>query len=160
MSKQLQEALKSIDAGRIALPRDSLWDIAYSNAAKLPPLDILQPSAEILKTLDAARISLPKPLLPPPINGGIAPASYGGGEAAAEPPARESATRITSSGDLGRLIRKAREDRNLSQQSFADLAGVGRRFVSELENGKATLEFDKVLKVAHAAGISIFAKLR
>ena len=65
---------------------------------------------------------------------------------------------INSPEDLGLLIRKARERRSQSQQSFADLAGVGRRFVSELENGKATLELGKVLKVMRAAGISIFAR--
>jgi y4mF family transcriptional regulator len=65
---------------------------------------------------------------------------------------------INTPEDLGLLIRKARERRNQSQQSFADLAGVGRRFVSELENGKATLELGKVLKVMRAAGISIFAR--
>lgn len=65
---------------------------------------------------------------------------------------------VKSPEDLGLLIRKARERRNQSQQSFADLAGVGRRFVSELENGKATLELGKVLKVMRAAGISIFAR--
>lgn len=65
---------------------------------------------------------------------------------------------VKSPEDLGLLIRKARERRNQSQQSFADLAGVGRRFVSELENGKATLELGKVLKVMRAAGIAIFAR--
>ena len=65
---------------------------------------------------------------------------------------------INTPEDLGFLIRKARERRNQSQQSFADLAGVGRRFVSELENGKATLELGKVLKVMRAAGISMFAR--
>lgn len=65
---------------------------------------------------------------------------------------------ITSPEDLGLLIRRAREKRNLSQQRFADLAGVGRRFVSELENGKATLELGKVLKVMRAAGVSIFVR--
>ncbi len=63
---------------------------------------------------------------------------------------------ITASVDLGNLVREARERRNLSQQTFADLAGVGRRFVSELENGKPTLEFEKVVKVARAAGLSLF----
>jgi transcriptional regulator with XRE-family HTH domain len=29
--------------------------------------------------------------------------------------------------DLGRMVRHAREERRLSQQTFADLAGVGRR---------------------------------
>lgn len=65
---------------------------------------------------------------------------------------------ITSPEDLGLLVRRAREKRNLSQQRFADLAGVGRRFVSELENGKATLELGKVLKVMRAAGVSIFVR--
>ena len=68
--------------------------------------------------------------------------------------------KIASAGDLGRLLRAAREERGLSQQAFADLAGVGRRFVSELENGKATLEIDKVLSVAAAAGIDVFARRR
>lgn len=67
---------------------------------------------------------------------------------------------IVSASDLGRLVRRAREGRHLSQQSFADLAGVGRRFLSELENGKSTLELGKVLKVANAAGISLLARER
>jgi len=49
---------------------------------------------------------------------------------------------------------------NLNQQQFADVAGVGRRFISELENGKATLEFDRVLQVSKAAGIDLYARQR
>ncbi len=71
------------------------------------------------------------------------------------PPAK-----ITSVADIGVLVRAARERQKLSQLAFADLAGVGRRFLSELENGKATLEFDKVLKVAAASGIDLFVKER
>lgn len=67
---------------------------------------------------------------------------------------------IATAKDIGRLVRKARETRKLSQQSFADLTGVGRRFISELENGKATLEFDKVVSVAAAAGIDLMARER
>ncbi|WP_246670774.1 helix-turn-helix transcriptional regulator [Aminobacter sp. MDW-2] len=67
---------------------------------------------------------------------------------------------VVSPSDLGLLVRRARETRHLSQQSFADLAGVGRRFLSELENGKPTLELGKVLKVARTAGISLFARQR
>jgi len=67
---------------------------------------------------------------------------------------------VTSVHDLGQLVREAREQRKLSQQAFADLVGVGRRFVSELENGKATLEFDKVLQVASATGIDLLARRR
>ncbi|GLR60568.1 type II toxin-antitoxin system Y4mF family antitoxin [Rhizobium indigoferae] len=67
---------------------------------------------------------------------------------------------LDSIGDLGRMVRRLRERRKLSQQEFADLAGVGRRFISELENGKPTLEFAKVLQVARAAGISLIARGR
>ncbi len=67
---------------------------------------------------------------------------------------------IEAASDLGRLIRIARQDMRLSQQQFADLAGVGRRFVSELENGKSTLEFGLVLQVCRAAGIDINARRR
>ncbi|KNY31098.1 helix-turn-helix transcriptional regulator [Agrobacterium genomosp. 3 str. CIP 111-78] len=67
---------------------------------------------------------------------------------------------IDSIADLGRMVRRLRERRKQSQQEFADLAGVGRRFISELENGKPTLEFAKVLQVARAAGISFIARDR
>ena len=66
-----------------------------------------------------------------------------------------SAVPIASAHDLGQLVRDARVQRKLSQQAFADLVGVGRRFISELENGKATLEFDKVLLVASATAASM-----
>lgn len=67
---------------------------------------------------------------------------------------------VTSARDLGQLIRKERESRKLSQQEFADLVGVGRRFISEFENGKTTLEFDKVLQVVSATGIDVSARRR
>ena len=67
---------------------------------------------------------------------------------------------VSVAADLGRLVTIARKDMRLSQQQFADLAGVGRRFISELENGKSTLEFGLVLQVCRAAGIDINAKRR
>jgi y4mF family transcriptional regulator len=67
---------------------------------------------------------------------------------------------LTSAADLAPLIRKARKRMGMNQQAFADAAGVGRRFLSELENGKPSLEFDKVLACAQAAGIDIMAKPR
>jgi y4mF family transcriptional regulator len=69
-------------------------------------------------------------------------------------------TKIASMNDLGGLVKAARLARKLSQQEFADQAGVGRRFVSELENGKATLQFDKVIAVAASVGIELFVRER
>jgi y4mF family transcriptional regulator len=67
---------------------------------------------------------------------------------------------VASVETLGALVRAYREKSVLSQQSFAERAGVGRRFISELENGKPSLEFDKVLAVARAADIDLFAAPR
>jgi len=71
-----------------------------------------------------------------------------------------SAVAINVAGDIGRLIREERKGRKLSQQAFADLVGVGRRFISELENGKPTLEFNRVIEVAASCGIDLFAQRR
>ena len=69
-----------------------------------------------------------------------------------------SATTFRDVTDLGQAIRAARKKKGLTQQNFADLAGVGRRFLSELEKGKPTLEIGKVMKVASAAGIQLMFK--
>lgn len=64
---------------------------------------------------------------------------------------------IITAKDIGLKIKLSRKAMGMTQSKFADLAGVGRRFISELERGKATLEIDRVLKVCIAAGIDIFA---
>ncbi len=58
------------------------------------------------------------------------------------------------------MVRTTRTRLKINQQEFADLAGVGRRFISELEAGKPTLEFDRVLRVCAAAGIDVSAAPR
>jgi y4mF family transcriptional regulator len=73
---------------------------------------------------------------------------------------RPSAVSVTAVADLGALIRQARTRLGFSQQRFADLAGVGRRFVSELEAGKPSLEAERVLRCCLAAGIDIVARPR
>jgi HTH-type transcriptional regulator/antitoxin HipB len=92
-----------------------------------------------------------------------APQAGGTASAASSPPAgpdHHPPRAIASARDLGELVREARDELQLSQQAFADLVGVGRRFISELENGKLTLELGKVLEVASAAGIDVLARRR
>lgn len=67
---------------------------------------------------------------------------------------------LRTAADLGAMIRKARKAMKLNQTEFAAHAGVGRRFISELESGKGSLEFDKVLACAAAAGVDITARSR
>lgn len=57
---------------------------------------------------------------------------------------------------LGDLVRDKRKSANLTQFELSALSFVGTRFVSELENGKATLEIGKVLHVLQALGLTAF----
>jgi y4mF family transcriptional regulator len=67
---------------------------------------------------------------------------------------------VQSVADLGALVRSARKAMKMNQSEFAAHAGVGRRFVSELESGKPSLEFDRVMACLQAAGIDLTARLR
>lgn len=58
---------------------------------------------------------------------------------------------------LGDVVRHARRRQSLSQAELASAAGTGRRFISDLEAGKPTLEFERLLKVCHALGITLLA---
>ncbi len=62
---------------------------------------------------------------------------------------------IHSVKELGELVRYERKKNALKQAECAALCGVGVRFLSELENGKPTLEIDKVLRVASLMGFEI-----
>jgi HTH-type transcriptional regulator/antitoxin HipB len=53
---------------------------------------------------------------------------------------------------LGVTVQAARKRLGLTQPQLALAAGVGVRFVVELEAGKPTLRLEKVLSVLHALG--------
>jgi y4mF family transcriptional regulator len=54
--------------------------------------------------------------------------------------------------DVGAFVRLRRKANKLTQQQLAELAGVGKRFVIELEAGKPTLRMDAVNKVLAVFG--------
>ncbi len=62
---------------------------------------------------------------------------------------------ISSAQDLGRCVRAQRKIQGATQTEFAAMCGVGTRFISELENGKATMELGKVLQVIQCLGLQI-----
>jgi y4mF family transcriptional regulator len=53
---------------------------------------------------------------------------------------------------LGQAARAARKQLKLTQPQLALAAGVGVRFVVELEAGKPTLRLANILRVLHALG--------
>ena len=54
--------------------------------------------------------------------------------------------------DLSAFLKEKRKQTNLTQQDLAEKAGVGLRFVRELEQGKQTLRIDKVNQVLRLFG--------
>jgi y4mF family transcriptional regulator len=50
------------------------------------------------------------------------------------------------------FIKEKRKLLNLTQQDLADKAGVGIRFIRDLEQGKLTLRMDKVNQVLNLFG--------
>lgn len=64
-------------------------------------------------------------------------------------------TRITSPADIGAAVRSARKAAGLRQDDLAGLAGVGTRFLIELEAGKPTMRLDKLLSVLATLGIDL-----
>jgi len=61
-------------------------------------------------------------------------------------------TSIRSPRQLGRALRAARKQLGLTQPQLALAAGVGVRFVVDLEAGKPTLRLEHVLRVIDALG--------
>lgn len=54
---------------------------------------------------------------------------------------------------IGEFVRRRRRANGLTQRELGELAGVGTRFVSELERGKATARMD-----ATNAVLAVFGK--
>jgi HTH-type transcriptional regulator / antitoxin HipB len=59
--------------------------------------------------------------------------------------------------DIGALIKRRRKALGLTQVALADQAGVGRRFLIELEDGKPSAQLGKVLRVLSMLGIALVA---
>jgi HTH-type transcriptional regulator/antitoxin HipB len=61
---------------------------------------------------------------------------------------------------IGVILRTKRKQMRLTQSDVAGLCNVGARFISELENGKPTMHFDKALKVLKGLGFTFGLRTR
>ena len=57
--------------------------------------------------------------------------------------------------DLGTIVRTTRKAQGLRQDELAGAAGVGLRFVVDLEAGKPTVQLGKMLLVLQALGCTL-----
>jgi HTH-type transcriptional regulator / antitoxin HipB len=64
-------------------------------------------------------------------------------------------SQITDPADFGAALKAARNVRGLRLEDVALAAGVGIRFVSELERGKSTARIGEALRVAAALGVIV-----
>ena len=56
---------------------------------------------------------------------------------------------------LGQYVRVRRKQQGTTQLELASLCGVGIRFISDLENGKSTIELGKTLQVLKCLGLEV-----
>lgn len=62
---------------------------------------------------------------------------------------------VRSPVDLGAAVRRRRNRLGLTQAELAEVAGVGKRFLSELERGKSTAEVGRVFRVVQVLGMDL-----
>jgi y4mF family transcriptional regulator len=60
--------------------------------------------------------------------------------------------RVPTPTEIGKILRKTRKAQGMRQDELAGAAGVGLRFVVELEAGKPTAQLGKALRVIEALG--------
>ena len=63
--------------------------------------------------------------------------------------------RSLTSAEIGAIIRTARKAQNLRQDELAGAAGVGLRFIVDLEAGKPSAQIGKTLQVLEALGCEL-----
>lgn len=64
--------------------------------------------------------------------------------------------KISTPEELGRIIRLKRKEICVRQEIAAGMAGVGTKFLSQLENGKETAELGKTLQVLRKMGLEVY----
>jgi HTH-type transcriptional regulator/antitoxin HipB len=65
---------------------------------------------------------------------------------------------VRSASELGAVIRERRKALALKQLDMAGLGNTGNRFIVELENGKPTVQLQKVLDVMELLGLELVVR--
>ena len=66
---------------------------------------------------------------------------------------------ITEMMQIAEIVRKTRKKQKVSQTVLSQVSNVGLRFVGDIERGKPSVQFDKLLAVLTSLGISLKLEL-
>lgn len=69
-------------------------------------------------------------------------------------------TPVRSSVELGAVIREQRKRLALKQLDLAGLGNTGNRFIVDLENGKPTVQLQKVLDLMDLLGLEVVVRTK
>ncbi|MET3105237.1 HTH-type transcriptional regulator/antitoxin HipB [Oxalobacteraceae bacterium GrIS 2.11] len=67
----------------------------------------------------------------------------------------DQGTVVGSTEEIGDLIRQARKEQGINQVLAAGMFGSGNRFISDAENGKKTIQAQKLLDLLAMVGLEI-----
>ncbi len=56
---------------------------------------------------------------------------------------------------FGRRLRELRQRAGMTQQALADVVGIDRSFISDVETGRHSIAVDRAYQIAAALGVSI-----
>lgn len=68
--------------------------------------------------------------------------------------------KVSNAKELGALVRQRRKEAGLTLKDAAGMAGVGIRFLSELERGKPTLQLGLTIEVLQLFGLELHVRSR
>ena len=57
--------------------------------------------------------------------------------------------------DIADIVRRERKRQGATQVELSQLANVGIRFLRDVEDGKQSVHFDKLMRILSALGISV-----
>ncbi len=56
---------------------------------------------------------------------------------------------------FGNVVRKLRTQKNISQEDFADMCGLHRTYISDIELGKRNVSLENIDRISSALNISL-----
>lgn len=63
--------------------------------------------------------------------------------------------KVNNADSFGEIIKKRRKKMGYTQKYICEVSGISASYISDLENGKATIELGKAIYLANLLGIDV-----